>query len=136
MRETLPDLDWRRSPSLSLGWRLARVRDYLARLPLDSVRGIVFGSVARRAFGIGSDTDLLVISAGLPEDVRGRIDLLGDHRDGLGEIDPVGWTEAEWSRRLAAGDAFAELLAREGIAVGRSDREGKEEIGRPTKDRG
>jgi hypothetical protein len=63
------------------------------------------------------DTDLLVISSCLPADVRGRIDLLGDHRDALGEIDPVGWTEADWSRRLAAGAPFAELLAREGIEV-------------------
>lgn len=117
MRAAIMDHDWRHSPSLSLDCRLARVRDYLARLPLDSVRGIVFGSVARRAFGIGSDTDLLVISSCLPADVRGRIDLLGDHRDALGEIDPLGWTEADWSRRLAAGDPFAELLAREGIEV-------------------
>ena len=77
----------------------------------------MFGSVARRAFGIGSDTDLLVISADLPAAVRGRIDLLGDHRDGLGEIDPVGWTEAEWERRVTARDPFAELLVREGIPV-------------------
>jgi hypothetical protein len=119
MHETPTALDWRQSPRLSLDWRLARVREYLSRLPLDAARGIVFGSVARRAFGIGSDTDLLVISAGLPADVRGRIDLLGDHRDGLGEIDPVGWTETEWSQRLAAGDPFADLLAREGIAVQR-----------------
>jgi len=51
--------------------------------------------------------------------VRGRIDLLGDHRDGLGEIDPVGWTEAEWERRVTARDPFAELLVREGIPVDR-----------------
>jgi hypothetical protein len=113
------DLDWRSSPSLSLDWRLARVRAYLQRLPLAAVRGVVFGSVARRAFGIGSDTDLLVISADLPAAVRGRIDLLGDHRDGLGEIDPVGWTEAEWERRVTARDPFAKLLVREGIPVDR-----------------
>lgn len=118
MARPVAELAWRRSPSLSLDWRLARVRDYLARLPLARVRGIVFGSVARRAFGIGSDTDLLVISDGLPAAVRARIDVLGDHRDGLGEIDPVGWTEREWHRRLAAGDPFAALVAREGIEVG------------------
>jgi hypothetical protein len=111
------DLDWRRSPSLSLDWRLARVREYLLRLPLEQVRGIVFGSVARRAFSIGSDTDLLVISDALPVAIRERIDLLGDHRERLGEIDPVGWTEAEWVRRLASGDPFARLLAREGMEV-------------------
>lgn len=117
MTRPAADLDWRRSPSLSLDWRLARVQEYLGRLPLSHVRGIVFGSVARRAFGIGSDTDLLVISDDLPAPIRERIDLLGDHRDRLGEIDPVGWTEAEWRRRLAAGDPFAELLARNGIEV-------------------
>ena len=116
IRPTL-DGDWRKTPSLSLEWRLERVWTFLRRLPLDRARGIVFGSVARRAFSIGSDTDLLVISDDLPADVRARIDLLGDLRDGLGEIDPVGWTEEEWSRRLAAGDPFAALVEREGIAV-------------------
>jgi predicted nucleotidyltransferase len=112
------EANWRLDPRLNLAWRLARVREYLGRLPLATVRGIVFGSVARGAFAIGSDTDLLVISDGLPAGVRARIDLLGDLRDGLGEIDPVGWTEQEWRRRLEAGDPFAELVAREGIAVG------------------
>jgi predicted nucleotidyltransferase len=112
-----PDGDWRKAPSLSLEWRLERVWTFLRRLPLDRARGIVFGSVARRAFSIGSDTDLLVISDDLPADVRARIDLLGDLRDGLGEIDPIGWTEEEWSRRLAAGDPFAALVEREGISV-------------------
>lgn len=110
------DTSWRLDPRLSLEWRLARVRVYLARLPLAEVRGIVFGSVARETFGIGSDTDLLVISDGLPPGIRDRIDLLGDHRDGLGEIDAVGWTEAEWRRRVSA-DPFAALVAREGIAI-------------------
>jgi len=113
-----PDVAWRESPSLSLAWRLERVREYLARLPLTHVRGVVFGSVGRRAFGIGSDTDLLVISDDLPAAIRERIDLLGDHRDGLGEIDPVGWTETEWRQRLAGGDPFARLVAQEGIEVG------------------
>ena len=117
MARQAAELAWRQSPSLSFGWRLERVRDYLARLPLTQVRGLVFGSVARRAFGIGSDTDLLVISDEFPAAIRARIDVLGDHRDGLGEIDPVGWTEREWLRRLAAGDPFASLVAREGIEV-------------------
>lgn len=117
MNRPVLDRDWRRAESLSLNWRLSRVRKYLARLPLARVRGIVFGSVARRRFSIGSDTDLLVLSDELPAAARARIDLLGDHRDGLGEIDPVGWTEAEWHRRLTGGDAFASLLSREGIEV-------------------
>ena len=121
MTQPVPEADWRRSPSLSLDWRLGRAREYLGRLPLARVRGLVFGSVARRAFGIGSDTDLLVISDDLPDAIPHRIGLLGDHRDGLGEIDPVGWTEAEWHRRLAAGDPFAMLVAHEGVAVERVD---------------
>ena len=110
---------WKESPLLSLEWRLDRVREYLNRLPLAGARGIVYGSVGRRAFGMGSDTDLLVLSEDLPPTVRGRIDILGDHRDGLGEIDAIGWTEAEWTRRLADNDPFAILIEREGIAVSR-----------------
>lgn len=110
---------WRDNPLLSLDWRLARVRDYLGRLPLERVRGIVFGSVGRRAFSIASDTDLLVLSDDLPASIRQRIDLLGDHRDGVGEIDAVGWTETEWHDRLVRQDPFALLIAREGIEVSR-----------------
>lgn len=110
---------WKQSPLLSLEWRLDRVRRYLNRLPLPRARGIVYGSVGRRACGIGSDTDLLVLSEDLPRTVRGRIDTLGDHRDGLGEIDAIGWTESEWSRRLANNDPFASLIKREGIVVSR-----------------
>ena len=117
MRRPAADLAWRLDPRLSLEWRLARVEEFLGRLPLAAKRGIVFGSVARRAFSLGSDTDLLVISDDLPAAVRARIDLLGDHRDGLGEIDPVGWTEAEWRRRMDTGEPFAILVDREGIPV-------------------
>lgn len=117
MNRLATDPEWRLDPRLSIEWRLARVREYLARLPLARVRGIVFGSVARHACSIGSDTDLLVISDELPPEIRDRIDLLGDHRDGLGEIDPVGWTETEWRRRQAGGDPFVTLLVQEGIPV-------------------
>ena len=117
MHEPAADIHWRLDPRLSPAWRLARVVEFLGRLPLPRKRGIVFGSVARRAFSIGSDTDLLVISDDFPDEIRARIDLLGDCRDGLGEIDPVGWTEAEWRRRLANGDPFAALLAREGMTI-------------------
>lgn len=116
MKPQAADTSWRLDPRLSLEWRLSRVQRYLSRLPLTDVRGIVFGSVARRAFGIGSDTDLLVISDELPAGIRDRIDLLGDHRDGLGEIDPVGWTEQEWRQRRDT-DPFGSLLAQEGIEV-------------------
>ena len=122
MNPSVADPNWRLDPRLSIEWRLDRVCQYLARLPLVHVRGIVFGSVARQACSIGSDTDLLVISDDLPAAIRDRIDVLGDHRDGLGEIDPVGWTEAEWRRRLDERDPFATLLAREGIPVAFRDR--------------
>lgn len=46
MNHLAADPDWRLDPRLSIEWRLARVREYLARLPLAQVRGIVFGSVA------------------------------------------------------------------------------------------
>ena len=110
---------WKESPLLSLQWRLDRVREYLTRLPLARARGIVYGSVGRKTFGMGSDTDLLVLSDDLPPTVRGRIDLLGDHRDGLGEIDAIGWTESEWTRRLADNDPFAIIIEREGIPAAR-----------------
>ena len=106
-------------PSNSSNQRLERVRAYLARLPLTHARGIAYGSVGRRAFGMASDTDLLVLYHDLPPTVRERIDPLGDHRTGLAEIDAIGWTESEWTRRLADNDPFAILIEREGIPAAR-----------------
>ena len=112
-------------PSNSSNQRLERVRAYLARLPLTHARGIAYGSVGRRAFGMASDTDLLVLSDDLPPTVRERIDPLGDHRTGLAEIDAIGWTEAEWQRRLSENEPFAALIQRECIAAERCGLTGK-----------
>jgi predicted nucleotidyltransferase len=106
-------------PSNSSNQRLERVRAYLARLPLIHARGIVYGSVGRPTFGMARDIDLLVLSDDLPTTVRERIDLLGDHRTGLAEIDAIAWTEAKWQRRLSENEPFAALIQREGIAAER-----------------
>ena len=57
---------WKNSPALSLDWRLERVRAYLSRLPLTRARGIVYGSVGRRAFGMASDPAHHRTTAGHP----------------------------------------------------------------------
>jgi predicted nucleotidyltransferase len=97
--------------------RLARVDTYLHALGLQRYRAILFGSVARGDYTADSDTDLLVISDELPIDRKERLDLLFVARDVAPEIEPIGWTEAEWQRRRALDDPFLDVLQREGQRI-------------------
>jgi predicted nucleotidyltransferase len=99
------------------GERLERVQRHLAALGLERYRAIVFGSVARGDFTADSDTDLLVVSDELPVNPKARVDVLFDIRDMAPEIEPIGWREADWTRREAGGDPFIGVLRREGIAL-------------------
>jgi len=98
--------------------RLARARHYIAALGLDRWRAIVFGSVGRGDFTAESDTDLLIVSDGLPAELRARLDLLFGARDLAPEVEPIGWREAEWQRRADDGDPFIAVLEREGLVLG------------------
>jgi predicted nucleotidyltransferase len=97
--------------------RFARVRSYLVALGLKHYRAIVFGSVGRGDFTADSDTDVLVISDDLPEQMRTRLDLLFGARDVAPEVEPVGWRESDWRRREAEGNPFIAVLKREGMEV-------------------
>lgn len=97
--------------------RIARVRRYLRALGLKRYRAIVFGSVGRGDFTADSDTDVLVISDDLPEQMRARLDLLFAARDTAPEVEPIGWREDDWKRREAGDDPFIQVLKREGLVV-------------------
>lgn len=97
--------------------RLARVRRYIAALKLRRFRAIVFGSVARGDFTAESDTDLLVVSDELPQDLRDRLDLLFSVREIAPEIEPIGWRESDWARREREGDPFIAVLEGEGLEI-------------------
>ncbi len=97
--------------------RLARVSRYIDALGLKRYRAIVFGSVARGDYTAESDTDLLIVSDDLPPDPRQRLEHLFRARDLAPEIEPIGWTEAEWARREARADPFLAILDLEGRSV-------------------
>jgi len=97
--------------------RIAQVRIYLRALGLGCYRALLFGSVARGDFTAESDTDLLIISDELPESLRERIDRLYAVHRVAPEVEPIGWREADWRRREAAGDPFVALLKREAVEV-------------------
>ncbi len=97
--------------------RFDRVRRYLRALGIIHYQAIVFGSVARGDFTAESDTDLLVVSDELPNDLRERIDVLSRARHVAPELEPVGWRVADLQRREAAGDPFVAILRREGVSI-------------------
>lgn len=100
--------------------RMARVRKYLDALALRHYRAILFGSVARGDYTAESDTDLLVVSDELPADRNERLDRLFRARDVAPEVEPIGWTEAEWGIREARGDPFLKILKNEGRPIERA----------------
>lgn len=97
--------------------RLERAGRYLDALKLGRLTAIVFGSVARGDFNAESDTDLLIVSDELPRDRRQRLDVLFRAIDVAPEIEPIGWTEAEWRERRGREDPFVAIVEREGVPL-------------------
>jgi hypothetical protein len=96
---------------------LGTARHYATRVAdeVSLVAAVVFGSYARGDFNTWSDIDVLVISDGLPDDTRARLDLLWRH--GAGPVSPVGWTQPEYESRRARGDPIAVEAEVVGITV-------------------
>lgn len=97
--------------------RLVRARRYIDALGLARWRALVFGSVGRGDFTADSDTDLLIVSDELPQDLRARLDLLFARRELAPEVEPIGWREEDWARRERDGDPFLEILKRDGLPI-------------------
>ena len=93
---------------------IQRVEHWASRLVgrLDVCAVVVVGSVARGDFNKWSDTDVLVIAEDLPPGPRARLALL-QHDAPVG-VQPVAWTESEFSARLLRRDP----LALEAVSVG------------------
>lgn len=92
---------------------IAALRTHLAaHPPAATERVILFGSLARGDFDGGSDADLLVVGAALPdsaiEQAAGR------------PVDFTLWPPATWARAQAEGHPMATAIAREGIELWRA----------------
>ena len=100
----LPRAPWSRDE------RLERARAHVERLGLGRYRALLFGSVARGDFTSESDTDVLIVSDELPQDIKPRLDLIFDARNIAPEVEPIGWTSAEWADCKAQGGGFIAIL--------------------------
>ena len=94
----------------------------MARTYADKLRGrvgklttIVYGSVSRGDFNLGSDVDILIISEGLPHHPLERMEVLFSCHEP--PLEPKGYTPAEFRALLAKpNSAIAEIL-KDGITV-------------------
>ena len=96
---------------------IQRVQRWASRLAggLDICAVVVVGSVARGDFNKWSDTDVLVIAEDLPSGPRARLALL-QHDAPVG-VQPVAWTEAEFTARLQRRDPLAVEAMGVGVVV-------------------
>jgi len=82
---------------------------------LGKLTAIVYGSVSRGDFNLGSDMDVLIISEGLPSYPLERMEVLFSCHEP--PLEPKGYTHTEFRALLAKRDsALAEVL-KDGIAV-------------------
>lgn len=81
------------------------------RIPVRAA--VVFGSVARGDWHGGSDIDVLIV-AEVPPALR-MLDRLEAAGTADGGVQPLVWTPAEWSGRLARADRYARACVEEGV---------------------
>ena len=76
---------------------------------------IVYGSVARGDFHLGSDVDVVVISDELPTDLRERIDLLYEPIPGI--VEPKGYRRTEFLNMLSRRHPTALGVLQDGLLL-------------------
>jgi len=96
---------------------LEMARAYAVRLRerVGGVTAIVYGSVARGDFNLGSDVDVLIVAERLPDHPLARMDLLYSHVEG--PLEPKGYTLTEFQTIRAKGRPFLTTVLREGVVV-------------------
>jgi len=124
----------RRREEQQVRW-LNMARAYAERLRerLGKVTAIVYGSVARGDFNLGSDVDILIVAEGLPAHPLARMDLLYSCLEG--PLEPRGYTLTEFRTLQAKGHPFLTTVLKESVAVtddlslineGQPDHEGRQ----------
>ncbi|MFQ5814818.1 MAG: nucleotidyltransferase domain-containing protein [Anaerolineae bacterium] len=94
---------------------MARTYAEVLRGRLGKLTAIVYGSVSRGDFNLGSDVDVLIISEGLPRHPLERMEVLYSCHEP--PLEPKGYTLAEFRALLAKrNSAIAEIL-KDGITV-------------------
>lgn len=82
---------------------------------LGKVTAVVYGSVARGDFSLGSDVDILIVSEELPGHPLARMELLYACLEG--PLEPRGYTLTEFQTFRAKGHPFLATVLGEGVAV-------------------
>jgi len=103
-------MGWERVRAVREAERQRAIRqatEYAHRLQtsLGPVTGILYGSYARGDFHAGSDIDVLIISDALPSHPLRRLEVL--YAEVQGNLEPKGYTKAEWHEMLARGHPAA-----------------------------
>ena len=78
---------------------------------------VLYGSVARGDFGVGSDVDILIVAEGLPEKFEDRLKTLFDINPTTAPIEPIGYTPKEFEELLKRRHATALYAMDEGIPI-------------------
>ncbi len=94
---------------------MARTYAQVLRGKLGELTAIVYGSVSRGDFNLGSDVDILIISEGLPHHPLERMEVLYSCHEP--PLEPKGYTPTEFRTLLTKrNSAMAEIL-KDGIMV-------------------
>lgn len=90
-------------------------RDYERGLGLAGVRAVVvFGSVARGDFNLGSDVDVLVVADDLPERLADRLVLVSSP---VARVQALGWTSNDLATQLRRRDPIAVEIYETGLVI-------------------
>jgi hypothetical protein len=94
---------------------MARTYAEKLRERLGQLTAIVYGSVSRGDFNLGSDVDVLIISEGLPHHPLERMEVLYSCHEP--PLEPKGYTDTEFRTLLAKRNPVLVNLLEEGIVV-------------------
>ena len=86
---------------------------------------VIFGSIAKGDFGVGSDVDILIVSDLLPKNFQKRLKILFLLNDTFAPIEPVGYTSEEFKKMISKGHPTA-LDAIHGIILYKDEKYEKE----------
>jgi hypothetical protein len=94
---------------------MARTYAEMLRERLGKLTAIVYGSVSRGDFNLGSDVDVLIISEGLPSRPLERMEVLYSCHEP--PLEPKGYTHSEFQTLLAKRNSAVAEILKEGIVV-------------------
>ena len=87
---------------------------------------VIFGSIAKGDFGVGSDVDILIVSDLLPKNFQKRLKILFLLNDTFAPIEPVGYTSEEFKKMISKRHPTALDAIHDGIILHKDEKYEKE----------